>query len=546
SDVDSNASGVQIPITGTKSSDAKTVLLNGAEAVLNGDTTWSATPTLAVGTSTLSAVAKDAAGNESQATVISLFLSPKPTQVTNLSASVSGSSVTLSWSAPADADTAVSGLSYDIRYSTSNITEATWTSSTEATGEPAVAAYGTAQTFTISNLNFNTTYYFALKTLDGVNSSTFSNIPSITLPVALGTSSWPHYGYNQRHSGVSTVTGPATSTIKWTTPFTTGFGVFMPVIGSDGSVYVGAGVSGGAGALYKLNPATGATVWSFSTGSGGGAPTNLAIAADDTVYFGTYGGSKIFAVKSDGTQKWQFNAVSEVLGVTLAPDGSVYATSQSLKLFKIKPDGTQEWQKSFGSIGIRFSQPALDADGNVYVVNNPVLYSYTPTGGERWTRNVCGGTCSYTVSVDGDNLYLVGDGVVRARSRTTGDILWSKALSGTTRRTVSYTSSRVYVGNDEGVNPGKLFAVNLTDLSDPTTRRVEWTATTTAEILDQPVVDAAGNIYTVAFDGTVAAFNSSGTKLWSTDLGIQTATAPAIGNGVLYVPVDNKLVAIGS
>jgi len=69
---------------------------------------------------------------------------------------------------------------YDIRYSTSNITNANWSAATAITGEPSPQAAGTSQTMTVTGLTSNTTYYFAMKSSDEVpNESALSNVTSL-------------------------------------------------------------------------------------------------------------------------------------------------------------------------------------------------------------------------------------------------------------------------------------------------------------------------------------------------------------------------------
>lgn len=72
---------------------------------------------------------------------------------------------------------------YDIRYNTSTITNENWESTTQATGEPSPVIAGTTQTFSVTGLSSDNTYYFALKTSDEVpNTSTLSNITSVLMP----------------------------------------------------------------------------------------------------------------------------------------------------------------------------------------------------------------------------------------------------------------------------------------------------------------------------------------------------------------------------
>ncbi|MBI2033813.1 MAG: fibronectin type III domain-containing protein [Candidatus Liptonbacteria bacterium] len=105
-----------------------------------------------------------------------------PAAITNLAVSnVTSNSTDLSWTAPGDDDNTGTATSYDVRYSTAPITDATWSSATQVTGEPAPAPAGTAQSMTVTSLSPSTTYYFAIRTADEVpNISSLSNIPSVT------------------------------------------------------------------------------------------------------------------------------------------------------------------------------------------------------------------------------------------------------------------------------------------------------------------------------------------------------------------------------
>jgi regulation of enolase protein 1 (concanavalin A-like superfamily) len=111
-----------------------------------------------------------------------------PGAVTNLTVStVTSTSATLLWNAPGDDGYTGTAASYDIRYSTANITSANFGSATQASGEPAPAAAGNSQAFTVNGLNPNTTYYFALKSSDEAgNVSPLSNVPNRTTSSAGG------------------------------------------------------------------------------------------------------------------------------------------------------------------------------------------------------------------------------------------------------------------------------------------------------------------------------------------------------------------------
>jgi hypothetical protein len=100
--------------------------------------------------------------------------------------------VTLSWTAPGDDGTQGTASQYDIRYSLSAITEANWDAAAQATDEPVPLSAGQQQTFTVTDLQQEIRYYFAIKTADDVpNWSALSNVtnvltPDQTPPAAIG------------------------------------------------------------------------------------------------------------------------------------------------------------------------------------------------------------------------------------------------------------------------------------------------------------------------------------------------------------------------
>lgn len=99
--------------------------------------------------------------------------------VGNLAASpgTNPGTIQLTWTAPGTGG--FTAASYDIRYASSQIVQATWGAAQQAQGEPTPAVGGSPQSFTLTGLNPGQTYFVALKYSDGDgNIAPVSNSPS--------------------------------------------------------------------------------------------------------------------------------------------------------------------------------------------------------------------------------------------------------------------------------------------------------------------------------------------------------------------------------
>ena len=109
-----------------------------------------------------------------------------PASVSTLAVSgATYNSVSLSWTATGDDGYTGTAYSYDVRYATFHIvSEEDWNNATQAQGEPSPQPYNSTENFTIENLEFDTTYHFALKVIDNAgNRSGLSNpVSESTVP----------------------------------------------------------------------------------------------------------------------------------------------------------------------------------------------------------------------------------------------------------------------------------------------------------------------------------------------------------------------------
>jgi len=87
------------------------------------------------------------------------------------------SSVILHWTAPGDDGRSGRATGYDLRYSTRSAVVLAFTSATSATGLPVPRSPGSLETYTLTGLAADSTYYVAIKTIDDAgNRSVLSNL----------------------------------------------------------------------------------------------------------------------------------------------------------------------------------------------------------------------------------------------------------------------------------------------------------------------------------------------------------------------------------
>ena len=105
-----------------------------------------------------------------------------PGSIADLSTSGPGSnSLLLSWTATGDDGGTGRATEYEIRYSTSPVTDANFGSATLVPGGPDPLTAGSAQSFEVTGLAFQTSYYFAIKAFDEFhNAGGLSNVATGT------------------------------------------------------------------------------------------------------------------------------------------------------------------------------------------------------------------------------------------------------------------------------------------------------------------------------------------------------------------------------
>ncbi len=375
-------------------------------------------------------------------------------------------------------------------------------------------------------------------------------------------SPWPMFHGDSRHTGLSPYdTSHVDGTVKWT--FETGGAIeSSPIIGSDGTIYVGSH----DGKLYAINP-DGTSKWIFDAGppvyderwevskSIMAAP---AIAADGTVYIYS-SANYLFAVNPDGTEKWRFSVKwgnDFWSSPTIGEDGTIYIGSARAEsdpgyrggFFAVNPDGTEKWFFEDDS-GIT-STAAIGPDGLIYIGGNDLH----PDGGnignllalnqqgelvwkfsfENWMES------SPSIGEDGTIYTGTGREARFYALNPGGTVKWQfQADTG--------TSAIPAIGGDGTIFAGAWDTYMYAFDPDGTEKWSFKTPDAFEGVISSVAIGAEGTIYFGSNSGIFYALYPNGVEKWHYDTNSSVPSSPAIGaDGTVYVGAwDNKLYAFG-
>ncbi len=333
-------------------------------------------------------------------------------------------------------------------------------------------------------------------------------------------SPWPEMRHDSRNTGASTIVARYRGEKPWT--FRTGRGIFStPVIGADGTVYVGSADT----YFYAIRP-DGRLRWRIKTG--GLIDAGAALSAYEPrlgsapLTFGS-GDQRLYHLSTPRTGRprilWKFRpTVPPVKGqrvdwwegpVAIGPHGVIYAGNTGGTAYAINPDGRKRW--TFTAGGSVWTTPAFTAGGDSYWGSLDLhVYKLDASGRPLWS------------------------------TFTPGFVISSPAIG---------SDGTVYVGSFDS----KLYALN------PVTGTPRWTFETTDHIYSSPALaqNRSGHttaIYIASTDGSVYALSPSGRLLWRYDTGDPIRSSPVLGAApagehgqILYVGSSNgKLYALNA
>jgi len=354
-------------------------------------------------------------------------------------------------------------------------------------------------------------------------------------------SPWPKFRANPRQDGQAAV-GPATAGASSAWTYTTGKGIFSsPVVGGDGTVYVGS-----ADRSFYAISATGELRWKVETGE---IIDSSALLDDEgRVVFGSGDGQLRALDTASGDLLWSFSAENPATtgafinwfegNVAIGPGGDLYAPNDNFRVYAVdRATGAARW--SLEMKDQTWSLPAVDgASGNLYLGNNNLLeflgdntFAVDSEGHALWSAGSDGSVAASPL-LDPDGRVFVGgfDGYLRAYDAASGDSLWTFGA----RDHLYASPARLSDGTI--VQPsadGTVYAL------DPATGEVRWAFDTREPIRSSPAVDAEDHVYFGSGDGRLYVLDPDGTLRWARQLcdadRNDLNASPALGSDAVFI-----------
>ncbi len=363
-----------------------------------------------------------------------------------------------------------------------------------------------------------------------------------TRPAELANSSWPTFMHDLKNTGRTSYSVPHEVDAKWVLDLGRGV-VRPPVIGADGTIYVGLYDSNSkVSKLFAVNP-NGTIKWNYSVEDDTyGLDSSPVISSDGSICFlSGHQGVTLYCLYPNGTLKWSKFVTpyaSTESSPIIASDTIYFGTNGEFYAYSI--DGSERWHYPGYQISIS-SSPVMDDDGTVYFGDNRGnIHALYPNGTKKWTVTI--GSSVYSPSspsIDEDGVIYIGhrDGYIYALYPN-GTQKWKLSTDGVA------VYSTPAIGKDGTVyipiHNGTLYAIYPNGT-------VKWSLNTGGTIgLASPVIDNSGTVY-ICSGNRILAINPNGTQKWIfTASGSLAHMTPAIGDdGTIYIGTnDGKLYAL--
>ena len=242
-------------------------------------------------------------------------------------------------------------------------------------------------------------------------------------------------------------------TIKWKCKLNGG-ACGYPLIGEDGTIYIGTSHSLTAnGKFYAIYP-NGTIKWSVDLDGCSSAVLN-----NNTIYTDCFRDGYLYAIyANNGTIKWKswVGSFGTSYGSSVDEEGIIYYGSRNGYLYAFCPNGTLRWKYNIGG---SYTPPAISKNGKLYIASGENVYAFDCNGTLLWKRKTYP---SDSLVIDKNGvIYGLGDYCVYALNPN-GTLRW-------VWKTNEYLIRGPSIGEDGTiyfVSEGILYAIEPRDAGD--------------------------------------------------------------------------------
>jgi outer membrane protein assembly factor BamB len=323
------------------------------------------------------------------------------------------------------------------------------------------------------------------------------SVLSMMPATALHADDWPAYRGDLQHSGVSSEVVQPPLSLLWR--YSAGAepgNTSSPVVVGDTVYYSTRLQSDGGGAIFALDPRTGALRWHTQELSGQNFFTSTPLVQDGKLYVGASDGRLYVYDAHTGSDVVQFNAGRTVDSSPVISDGVLY----------------------FGA-------------------NDGVLRAIDPTtGGSAWRQVVSVGDAINSSPILAGSLifFTSSDDTIYAVNIATGTIKWSNRLPDRFGPNAAvFADNTLYVPSGAQLNA-----------IQPNSGNFRWQIAFPSELLFAPVA-ADGVVYVLSDDKQLYAIRSNGrSDVWPkpAQIGYTASASPTISGDAIYIPTTRGIL----
>lgn len=315
-----------------------------------------------------------------------------------------------------------------------------------------------------------------------------------------------------------------------------------PVVGSDGTIYA----ASNGGVLHALNPATGADLWTYDSGSTAGADdlsVSPLVLPTGTIVWPTPG-HLLVALSPSGVPSWSLTLSGHPTSPASVDGHRIYVgdVSGTVTAIDVAADRSPRtaWTVKVGSIS--YGSVVVSSNGRLYTTADSSLVAIDDHGDHgdiAWAADPNDDITEVSAGVGPDGIALLGtNGRSEWGYRPDGTLAWH------TPRVITYSSPTV---TDSGLafladHSGSVHVLRTADGSEKSSYRA-----TTAQIWSGVVVDDSYRVYFGTQSGHAIGLDANGATMFDVDLGGPVDSYPALTeDGALIIGARNgTLSAIG-